>query len=1605
MKKYTTKRVLAGVLAVMTVAGPMTANVGGFLQQTAIVANAYDAQVSGSTAWTKDTLTEGDFFESNVTLSKANANTDKFNIVLTVGGDSFEKVYVKSDNTKTAITSGDGIEYNAGTFTFEDVKSVKYIATNTDSTPAKRLEITVSQNNTVYVVSNGDSTTSDTEGGSKTSAALKGLAVRVAQAEYNAGTKTQTIQLANYDVDETSVDYNIDEPLRPYITKIVYTSALQSKVVTLTGESAKEQITFEALPKTDITIVAKAKLGGQLAEFKPTFSSSTGEFTYKFKAIEGRNIALENVVVNYSGEDVDPVAKDVQIIREADKKEADWYDLTGNNDPTGAGVNVGQTITVRSAYPFTIEDAKLKSIKTDGTYETDDVTGVYKDGAFQATFVVAGDLDVKLSALPTTLTYTTSGTKVTANGTKDGVKIIENATASSLTVTKNVPVYADADKKIIKKDDDDKEVYTKTAIANNKSVAYDKDENAFVELDFDVDKNLLGRSGQTNTTDANTLYQIVVTKNGSDAKKKEISTVSFDEDGNLTKTTFQVGTGDPEEGVYPHDFTPIFDPENDEGTFPKGINVALRNAGKYNVQLLVWGKNAAEGAKICETTFTITPATNVTESDFTMLGFYKSDLDENKFDLENTVNELGESVDKGDAFAKYLDLKQAIKVAEDEDKAAAEKALKKFLKDTALTVTKNSSGVYEVACESNKLKTDADATVTLFAVLPDGTDCEVTGTKISGEMDKVKNAGLQITDDNYNVKEFSIKWKLVEKAVDDAILFEIADDDKDKTVVVSGDDREIGLKVSYADIEKAVKAHLKGTNNVDVSNATFKYSEGAPLIDDGFIDIDALNTGLPTDPDDGQDHNEDKYYIYANVGSLETAEPLLIVIGETQKTKVETVLTKTKFTYGETITIDDIAFVEQGKDTVIEGLAIKADADDNDEFLFEDTNGRPVAASENKITYSIQKINAKGQLTGEYVTNAVGFGHLVPGKYRVTLMVDDGLLDNSADYDVVQQADEDVVANAKQRTFDITVSKRQLTPEMFIFPEDHETIEVPIVSKVAKLTDAMFNDPNQYQPTFFGVDTPKIKIVGGDSSKTAVGQYAVSLGVVDDTAADKKWTDLYTGSASVPWFAVDEAAITEDQAALLANVDFEFVLDKDESYKADNIYKDKNGVQIHAQVQLVDKTSDPDEYGNHKILTNTQFNKLKIAKYGFVYEKKDVLKDLKNTEADIAKAEEYLQVGIGNTPTNTHSKDTYAISGINSVVSTVEDYIWIRPYLITEAGQVIYGEARRLDFQTVANQVINPQLGELALVQKDDNIYYYAYASKVTKDEAGYRTATPDKFGVVLSRTGNYATYDPDIEKLFNANDDVDAGAYDPITGKVGFIDTTAFADDKEKMAYYNELKKAYSVTVDNRDAQSDAVKGTKYTEDECGTLVRITDSLSRVYVRTYVDFGNGLVVYSAPTAHDSASSILATKFSLETDEVADAGNGTTYKVQATRAEAPGAFSELLELTSMANYTQKFDKITLDADDVAAFGLILDADGKVYKSSFDKYQFLIGKGFTQYLTEKDAKAKTDAGVVSYGAATSWKEDKISARAYLKYMGIDVYGNVLYANGDLDDSGI
>jgi hypothetical protein len=1573
----------------------MTANVGGFLQQTAIVANAYDAQVSGSTAWTKDTLTEGDFFESNVTLSKANANTDKFDIKLTVGGDSFEKVYLKSDNTKTAITAGDGIEFD-GTFTFKDVKSVKYIATNTDSTPAKRLEITVSQNNTVYVVSNGDSTTSDREGGSKTSAALKGLAVRVAQADYDAATKTQTIQLGNYPVDETSVDYIIDEALRPYITKIVYTSALQSKVVTLSGESAKEQITFEALPKTDITIVAKAKLGGDLEDFKPTFSSSTGEFTYKFKAIQNRQIGLSQVAVNLDvedGENVEAEAKDVQIIRAADKKEADWYDLSGGNDPTGAGVAVGQTITVRSAYPFTIEDAKLKSIKTDGTYETDDVTGIYKDGAFQATFVVAGALDVTLSALPTTLTYTTSGTKVTANGTKDGVKIIENATASALTVTKNVPVYADSAKTIIKKDDDDKEVYTKTAIANNKSIAYDKDENAFVELDFDVDKNLLGLSGATNTTAAETLYQIVVTKNGSDAKKKEISIYSVDKNGDpiVDKCTYQVGTGDPQVVDAFDDFEPIIDEDFNP---VKGINLALRNAGKYNVQLLVWGKNAAEGAKICETTFTITPATNVTESDFTMLGFYKGDLDENKFDLENTVDENGDPVAKGDAFAKYLDLKKAIKVAEDEDKPAAEKALKKFLKETALTVTKNSSGVYEVACESTKLKTDADATVTLFAVLPDGTDCEVTGTKISGEMDKVKNAGLQITDDNYNVKEFSIKWKLVEKAVDDAILFEIADDDKDKTVVESAGVEEIGLQVSFADIEKAVKDHLKGTNDVDVTNATFKYSEGAPLIDDGFIDIDALNTGLPVDPDDDQEHNGDKYYIYANVGSLETAEPLLIVIGQTQKTKVETVLTKTQFTYGETITIDDIAFVEQGKDTVIEGLAIKADADDNDEDLFEDTNGAAVAATPNKISYSIQKFDAKGKLTDTYIPNEVGFGNLVPGKYRVTIIVDDGLIDNSLDYEVVAKADDDVVANAKQRTFDITVSKRQLTPEMFIFPEDHETIEVPIVSKVAKLTDAMFNDPQQYQPKFFGVDSPKIKIVGGDSSKTAVGQYAVSLGVVDDTTTGKKWTDLYTGSASVPWFAVDEAAIVE--AALLANVGFEFDLD------ADNIYKDKNGVQIHAQVQLVN-TAEQDNNGNDKILTNSQYSKLKIAKYGFVYEKKDVLKDLKNTEEDIAKAEEYLQIGIGNNPTNTHNSETYAISGINSVVKTVEDYIWIRPYLITEAGQVKYGEARRLDFQTVANQVINPQLGELAMVQKDDSIYYYAYASKVTKDKAGYRTATPDKFGVVLSRTGNYA--DPTYEGANVTNATIKGrveAAYDPVTGKLGFVDTSDFADDKNAMAYYNELKKAYSVTVDNRDAQSDAVKGTKYTEDECGTLVRITDSLSRVYVRTYVDFGNGLVVYSAPTAHDSASSILATKFNLVTDEVADGGNGTTYKVQASRAEAPVAFSELLELTSLANYTQKFDKITLDADDVAAFGLILDADGKVYKSSFDKYQFLIGKGFTQYLTEKDAKAKTEAGVVSYGAATSWKQDKISARAYLKYMGIDVYGNVLYANEALND---
>lgn len=117
-------------------------------------------------------------------------------------------------------------------------------------------------------------------------------------------------------------------------------------------------------------------------------------------------------------------------------------------------------------------------------------------------------------------------------------------------------------------------------------------------------------------------------------------------------------------------------------------------------------------------------------------------------------------------------------------------------------------------------------------------------------------------------------------------------------------------------------------------------------------------------------------------------------------------------------------------------------------------------------------------------------------------------------------------------------------------------------------------------------------------------------------------------------------------------------------------------------------------------------------------------------------------------------------------------------------------------------------------------------------------------------------------------------------------------------------VKGADKLSLETADVKSVASSTNKfYDQDECGTLSRIPDSLSNVYVRTYVDFGNGLVVYSEPRAIESASAQLAAKLNLQV--------AATVEGEATKYTGSGTANTSKKFTMIAQRTDDDETIVL----------------------------------------------------------------------------------------------
>lgn len=1606
MKRNTLKRILAGSLALLTVAAYFPANVGkGIVDTISLVASARDEAIKADTTGINlNSIENGDYFESDTTLNKPENDSKTYTVTL------LENVFTVKDADNNVIT-GDS---ESGVIKFNDVKKIEYTTmdkeNNIKNFVLKITNVEKDDDNPVDVVYTV-TMTYDPDTTTYANFCEKNF-IRAQRAEngnvtgvdytFDVQTVVNSVTLYysifdsifNFDVDVDAEYEKLDAS--KYIQSITYTD-IDGKEKTKTDINASTNLIVKA--KKNVTIKSTAMLLSETAlnDDFDGFSDyltgyENGVFTYTFNAVDSRKFLAKPAALYFNlakDDDTDkfiaPEDKRTATVQIAgfdddnDKIELGNIEDIDSVNPFDYNIPVGAKITVSSPTSFEIKNGTITGYEN-GEFTYGDVKGVYSNGMFTKEFVFSGKLNfdaaaevdgddvttVTLGAFPTTVEYIVSANKITANDTDPENPVIQNAQVAFVDATAYVPQYKDGAKTKneddIKVDANNEKVFTKTAIADNGSVAYDPDGNSRVDLTVVIDPALIGKSGTSaEGTGSGKRYEAVIKKDG-----EKVATYTYKPDEDKDEDKFEqvdAEGNDITDGDYFIDNNKNDNPY--ESYNEKGFTVGLKNAGKYEVELTVWSANNKAEAKIAKYTYTVTPATNISEDDIEFIAYHRLDAEA-----------LAEAEE---ALVKVLSSEDASPGAI----TAAEKAVKDAQKK-ALKVTKNADGVYEVATheadlaepkEENGKNVGGLGNVTLEAHLKIDNKVAFTfaGGQISGVMEAPNSTKLSITEANYNITPIAITWKLVEAAEEDGISF------KAKSVGGYDTDSENKVNSTLESLETVVKKSLASTNDIDVSNATFKFTKGAKLDNDSY-DIDALNAGLPTinDLDDNErawyasesttelTTDAIKFYIYATVGNLETSEPLEVTITkEDTLIGVNALLTKTQFTYGEVIKPEDIGFINAAGE-VIDGIT---------------------ADKINKITITRIKDADGKKVDVNSVNNAIT--GLIPGTYTAiidTNLDDDApavaLSDDSKEsyaYKTVNELVSDDAARAdriKGITVEFTVAKKAL--ESYMVKEITETI---------KGGKATINDSTFSNKTVVGVnnDAISVSVTGGISSATEPGVYEADIKPVGDSEA------FYTGTCKAKWYAVSADATTP--VFELASVSDNY-----------NIYDATDGVQLHIEAQLMKKdTNDPLTAAELKEINKED----KIVRYGMIVEKAGEFKDYKNEKDDIAKVEEKLRYGFGYTETgyNETTKKYSTINGsdglrvgVNSRISSIDDYIWFRPYAVTESGQVVYGSAERVDFTTIANKVVQPCLDatKLKLVQKNGALRYYAYATKKDNTtEGNKRTVEPKAFGVVISRTGNYA-------------DVADVTIADVLDGTTPSKTMT----DTAKKAYAEEIEKiAANLTLETCDVKSTAVaNNTNYTEHECGTLVRITDSTSNVYVRTYVDFGNGMVVYSDPQVIESASAQLAEAMKLRTFENPDS-NKSKYYMQARRSKDGGVlFDALASFTTGKSKIQTFEDIKINVDgtaeedianQVTEFGLVIDKNNT---AKGDKKLLVKGNGYLeiQSKTPNENMINEFTGI-GFSAVTNIKNTKASARAYVVYKDVAVYADNIVVNDSFTDA--
>jgi hypothetical protein len=1481
MKKYTTKRVLAGVLAVMTVAGSAPANVGGVLQQFSIIASAADETVD------KYTLTWEEGIQDYITSLKVGSTT--INLDQVSGDTKLTNIGDVTIVSKVPLKLNDAL-VDYATLTDAEKKNAKagtYFKVSGTTTLTYTFAITKDNLDTI-----------------------KGAPLFEGQTE-----TISLYDLTNYDdpqYEKTDDRYKLKEKTEALIDDVLIQST-KTDVATAAGDFLTNADLYDVVKRTDVTVMIPADKMAQDYTFEVLVYPQNPESTQnRLSAVATYNSKTKNYEATFKMLDEDALIG--WRLVEAEKPTYD--NKTDPTKLTASGGRIGQATDIAKITAGATRNAEYDELDNVITKEID-----IEDGKFAS----KSSIDYGAGA-----TVTVKFDRDAENTISDVDRTGAELGTMKLTVLKDNNVYQEIEDKYYGKDADlPTFAFTEAGSYKVTATFYVADGNNAVGKDLVFEFTI-----NPYTITADDIALQLFTDEACTAVAENVTP---------KPVKFKNGKLDIE------------------------IPDEVADNQKYYVQLTV-------------------PSI--------ILNQYNSYVDayNEKIDAFNALVEAGTA---------YRDSQGQTQLTKKADKLSHAKYVSQIEAIPEITAFYVKNGEqYDRVDAVDQIPVETLTNVSAIYTTEGDLDVQtLNSNKEATVVIKAQNYGATNagTDTNGNAiiknKDVDVSFKLV-RAAQDAKLTVITDSEYDENGI---------LAIAKADaneeyFEKLLWENFEGnaTAEANKDNFTFEYHEGTTWTKTND-DMDTREPGIPNTVSD------DNYSVYVMLDD-EVVEIVYVSIKE-YKVKIVPTAASLAPTYGDKLDFSSYKLTDENGNTVkvkINDVKIKSIAK-----AALNSKGNPYKVDENYAVYDGDEVFDIAALNdGEAYLNA--------GKYIITF--DEAEKDLGADYAV--SSDE----------FILEVGKAALTADMFTIDAinyNGNAQKVAVNNVHFKLNDDIKFDGDDQLEDENTIAFNYYFSITDNTKRTEAGDYTVTIKANDDVKGSKatqyqyQFLNNYSGTAKVDWHIVaDDVTETkgnavgikwnENETTLVSNAKIALNFQKNAN---PNLGKDKTGkaITIEKYGVILDKK------GVIDALDDTTYNEQQWD--GAINPNNGDAAAQKAKAAQIEAANR-LQLGNGFTEGSSENIDPELVKkniyGTNVTVVDAETGIWVRPYALLSDGTVVYGNAVYLDLVHEAMEKLGMKLnkgtkldGAKSGVGYDADINKFLVYTSYKKLDSTV-TAQVYHFGVVVDKKGVFAPYEDTMmgdtttnkldeletaykdakadytaaEANFEQNHGVGQGA---VTAQQVVDAKDAY--DKAKDAYQNYKKILENLKLGNKHTEGNFnPKNPKLESNEYGANIKPINTVTGIWVRGYVDLGNGLVVYTEPQfIEDVSTQYLEGEFAgkLNAQIVTKTGANNQYEVKFVNPVPANSEYEFVKVGAVVDKSEKFVRAAQTDVDAAL-------KGNYYK------ELVLGKGFNE------GGKKT--AVQNYtGSITPDTGKLIVARPYVTFKVNDEVGEItVYGEVKLSD---